>query len=160
MQYKNISTDNSIRPAILQIQVEDTVTYLIGKNVVAIGTVTFVGENGYQTKYGNVTVGSNKILFQITKVKMRNTKPPIRCNLISREFTLQDIFSNLDPPVIIINTSSIEKCINGRSENVTLPQDISFDRIEPEINLDDIVNNSIEESLVQNATSSLEIMSH
>ena len=55
---------------------------------------------------------------------MRNTKLQIKYSLILREFILEDVFSNLDLPIIILNTNSIQKCLNGCSDNATLSQDV------------------------------------
>ena len=60
----------------------------------------------------NVTVGDSKVLFEIKNIKMKSSTPPAKFNLFSRDFTLESIVINLNPPIAILHTSFIEKCID------------------------------------------------
>ena len=131
----------------LEIEKDDTVSYLIRQRVAATGTITFVGGNGYQTKHGNVTVGSNKVLFKIETVTIKSAKPPIKCSLFPSDCTLEDILRNLNPPEIILQTSSVEK-------HSAINPNMVLNDFHTDINLDAIVNDSLEESLCSSPSQS------
>ena len=67
LRSKNTFNDDNLRPDVLQTWKGDAVSYLVEKRVAAVGTITFVGGNGNQTKYKNATVGTSKVLFEIKK---------------------------------------------------------------------------------------------
>lgn len=123
LRHKNESNDNDLVPAMLQLQIGDKVSYKIGRKVAATGELTFVGGNGYQTRYGNTTVGSGKALLHINTIKIPNAKPLISTNVYNRSMTLSHIKNNLDPPIIVVATSSLEKKIDVHqmSQMNTLP---------------------------------------
>ena len=78
--------DDDFRPDVFQMWPGDAVAYLIGKRIATVGTITFVGGNGHQIACGNVTVGENKILFQIEEKKLS------ALNLLSNALYSQKIF--------------------------------------------------------------------
>jgi len=101
----------------LQLQIGNKVSYVIGGKVAAIGELTFVGGNGYQTRYGDTTIGNGKALLLINIIKMPNAKPPISTSIYNRNMMLSHIKKNLNPPIIIISTSSLEKKIDVDQTN-------------------------------------------
>ena len=78
-QKKIENANDIVSPTSLQIQ--EKVAYMIGQRIAAIRTLDFIGGNRYQRRYGNTTVGSNKVLFKISKVKLPSTKPLIKSSL-------------------------------------------------------------------------------
>ena len=140
LQSKITMDSSNLRPAMIEIEKDDTASYLIGRRVAATGTITFVGGNGYQTKHGNVTVGSNKVLFKIETVTIKSAKPPIKCSLFPSDYTLEDILHNLNPPEITLHASSVEK-------HSVINPNMMLNDFHTDINLDAIVNDSLEESL-------------
>ena len=78
-----------MRLALLQLEVGDKVSYVLNGKVATAGMLVFVRGNGYQMHHGGAMVGVNKVLFQINKVKLPNTKPPIQSENVFRDDTLQ-----------------------------------------------------------------------
>ena len=140
LQSKITMDSSNLRPAMIEIEKDDTASYLIGRRVAASGTITFVGGNRYQRKHGNVTVGSNKVLFKIETVTIKSAKPPIKCSLFPSDYTLEDILHNLNPPEITLHASSVEK-------HSVINPNMMLNDFHTDINLDAIVNDSLEESL-------------
>ena len=138
----------------LQMRVGDAVAYLIGKRTAAVGKITFVGGNGCQTRCGNVTVGESAVLFQIEKIKMKCAKPPIKCTMFSKNATIEDVLNTLNPPMIILSTSSLEKRVELNNVHVDASSQMPLHDYEPDIDLEAIVDDSLEESLAFNAGTS------
>ena len=51
------------------------------------------------------------MLFEISRILIPNAKPPIRVESFPRDGTTSDVLMNLDPPIVILRTSAIEKKI-------------------------------------------------
>ena len=109
LKHQNVNNDI---PETLHLEVGDNVNYIIGSKVSASGTLTFVSGNGLQTRYGGTTVGANKALFQIEHIKIPNSKPSSITNkFYTSNLTMKDIALHVNPPIIIVRTSSIEKSL-------------------------------------------------
>ena len=147
LRYQNFNNDNASAPSVLQLQVGDAVSYIIGRKIAASGTLTFVGGKGLQTRYGNIAVGCSKILLKMEKVHVPSAKPPMQMSICPKNYTLRDTLRCLDPPVIVVRSSLIEKQLKINSN--------SFEPVAVDENLTvNIVNQAIDE-IAENASQNI-----
>ena len=113
LRHKNQNKNANIKPAMLNLEVGDMVSYMIGSKAAATGTLTFIGSNGIQTRYRNSANGINKVLFKIEQINVLTSKPlAFSTSAYSIEYTLSDIYQHLELPIIILRMLSIEKPIS------------------------------------------------
>ena len=148
LRYKRFNNDVVSAPSVLlQLQVGDAVSCTIGRKIAASGTLTFVGGNGLQTRYGNITFECSKVLLKMENVHMTSAKPLMQMSICPKNYTLRDMLRHLDPPVIVVRSSSIEKQLKINSN--------SFEPVAVDENLTvNIVNQAIDE-IAENASQNI-----
>ena len=120
---KKISHPNQIILPTDELEVGDTVKYIVSRNVVAKGIVSFIGKNGFMQKWGNLTVGKNKALIRLTNIYVPGTKPSHSDGTFDcKTTTIKNIFEAKNPPILAVHTSALLKQLSTNSPTPILPK--------------------------------------
>ena len=106
-----------------ELEVGNTVKYIVSRNVVDKGTFSFIGKNGFMQKWGNLTVGKNKALIRLTNIYVPGTKPSHSDGTFDcKTTTIKNIFEAKNPPILAVHTSALLKQLSKNSPTPILPK--------------------------------------